>query len=68
MFACNTLKGGRQSLEDFCGVMDFPQPLASSSFSRHLKSVSHAGMAEAERQIKLAALRYRKIALAKILM
>lgn len=55
VFACNSFRGGRQVLENFCGIMNLPPPLASASFSRHLKSVSRTVVAETDRKMSQAA-------------
>ena len=65
VLACNTFKGGRQVLENFCAVMNLPKPLAPPSFSRHLKSVAHTAAKEAEIRMKEAASRIRELILHK---
>lgn len=45
--------------------MDLPSPLASASFSRHFKSVSHRIASEAERKMTQVASHVRNLALVK---
>ena len=63
--ACNSLKGGRQVLASFCGMMNLPPPIASPSYSRQLKVLSSVSKHEAECQMNEAAKRVRDIILRK---
>lgn len=65
VMACNSLKGGRQTLSDFCAVMNLPTPLAVASFARHSKAFSKISQEEAERKMKQAATRIRESILKK---
>lgn len=62
---CNSSKGGRQTLADFCATMNLPAPLASASFARHTKSISQVMQQEAEIKMSQAAKRIRKLVLEK---
>ena len=59
--ACNSLKGGRQVLASFCGMMNLPPPIASSSYSRQLEVLSSVSKHEAECQMNEAAKRVKAI-------
>ena len=58
--SCNSLKGGRKVLSGFCGIMNLPPPLATASYSKHLKATSQIAREEAEQQMKEAAKRIRE--------
>lgn len=63
--SCNTMKGGRKVLSDFCGIMNLPPPLAPASYARHMKYVARSGRREAELVMNKAAERIRKCILKK---
>ena len=65
VLACNVYKGGKQVLENFCAMMNLPQPLTQTSFSRHLTSASNTAAQEANVRMKEAASRIRKLVLDK---
>eukprot|EP00795_Rhopilema_esculentum_P017295 gene17295-8873_t len=61
VMACNSLKGGRKILSNFCGMMNLPSPLTSASYARQLKSSAKISREVAEKQMKDAANRLKKI-------
>ena len=63
--SCNSLKGGRQVLAKFCGMMNLPPPIAAPSYSRQLKLLSSVAKTGAESQMKDAAKRICDIILRK---
>eukprot|EP00795_Rhopilema_esculentum_P006501 gene6501-11958_t len=60
VMACNSLKGGRKILSNFCGMMNLPSPLTSASYARQLKSSAKISREVAEKQMKDAANRLKK--------
>ena len=54
LLATNALKGGRQALAKFCGIMNLPAPISFKSFNDNLKKVSAAAVNVAE-NVMLAA-------------
>ena len=63
--SCNSLKGGRQVLAKFCGMMNLPPPIAAPSYSRQLELLSSVAKTGAESQMKDAAKRICDIVLRK---
>ena len=45
--ACNSVKGGRQTLANFCGIMNLPPPVTCRAFSNDLKMSSGAAREKA---------------------
>ena len=59
--ACNSLKGGRQTLADFCGIMNLPPPVTFRAFNNDLKKSSGAAGEKANEIMLQASERIRNV-------
>eukprot|EP00795_Rhopilema_esculentum_P011802 gene11802-2183_t len=63
VMACNSRKGGRESLAKFCSVMNLSAPVTDKAYAKHLNIISDAAKAEATENMLQAAKRVRDIIL-----
>ena len=63
VMACNSMKGGRESLAKFCSVMNESAPVTDKAYAKHLNIISDAAKAEATENMLQAAKRVRDIIL-----
>ncbi len=63
--ACNSLKGGRETLAKFCSVMNLLPPVTDQAYPKHLNIIYEASSAEAIENMRRKAEKVRDIVLEK---